>query len=166
MVFEADFVGGVITSATKAKPGTGFNAVPFPSINAGAPDASAVEIGGDLFVTFRDTPAIEAFVKFLATAPAAEIWAKLGGFGTGNHNVPASIYPDAITKATEAPLLTAKAVVFDMSDEQPPSFGGDHRPGRVGDLPELPQEPEGRERDPEAARGRGHRGVQEGQVAH
>ena len=33
--------------------------------------ANGVEIGGDLFVTFRDTPAIKAFVKFLATAPAA-----------------------------------------------------------------------------------------------
>jgi hypothetical protein len=130
-VFEGDFVAGVILSSTKAKPGSGFNAVPFPSITAG-PDAGAVEIGGDLLVTFRDTPAIEAFVKFLATAPAAEAWARLGGFGTGNHNVPASIYPDAITKATEAPLGTAKAVVFDMSDEQPASFGSTTGQGEWG----------------------------------
>ena len=106
MVFEADFVGGVITSSTKAKPKTGFNTFTWPSITPG-PDSSAVEIGGDLFVTFRDTPAIRAFVNFLATAPAAEAWAKQGGFGTGNKNVPASIYPDPITKATEAPISTA-----------------------------------------------------------
>src|SRR5262249_13143321 len=110
IVFEGDFVGGVITSSTKAKPGSGFNTVPFPSITPG-PDAGAVEIGGDLFVTFRDTPAIEAFVKYLATAPAAEAWAKIGGFGTGNKNVPASVYPDAITRATEAPIGKAKSVV-------------------------------------------------------
>ena len=91
-----------------------------------------VEIGGDLFVTFRDTPAIEAFVKFLATAPAATAWAKLGGFGTGNKNVPASIYPDAITRATEAPIGQAKAVVFDMSDEQPASFGATTGQGEWG----------------------------------
>ena len=130
-VFEGDFVAGVILSSTKAKPGTGFNAVPFPAITPGA-DAGAVEIGGDLLVTFRDTPAIEAFVKFLATAPAAEAWAKLGGFGTGNHNVPASIYPDAITRATEAPIGKAKAVVFDMSDEQPASFGSTTGQGEWG----------------------------------
>ena len=130
-VFEGDFVAGVILSSTKAKPGTGFNAAPFPSITPGA-NAGAVEIGGDLLVTFRDNPAIEAFVKFLATAPAAEAWAKLGGFGTGNHNVPASIYPDAITKATEAPLGTAKSVVFDMSDEQPASFGSTTGQGEWG----------------------------------
>src|SRR5262249_39730196 len=87
---------------------------------------------GDLFVTFRDPPAIRAFVQFLATAPAAEAWAKSGGFGTGNHNVPASIYPDAITKQSEAPILTAKSVVFDMSDLQPPSFGGTTGQGEWG----------------------------------
>ncbi|HXY81771.1 MAG TPA: extracellular solute-binding protein [Gaiellaceae bacterium] len=131
MVFEADFVGGVITSSTSAKPGTGFNTFTWPSITPG-PDAGAVEIGGDLFVTFRDNPAIEAFVKFLATAPAAEAWAKQGGFGTGNKNVPASIYPDAITRATEAPIGTAKSVVFDMSDEQPPAFGATTGQGEWG----------------------------------
>ncbi|HEX5245915.1 MAG TPA: extracellular solute-binding protein [Gaiellaceae bacterium] len=131
MVFEADFVGGVITSSTKAKPKTGFNTFTWPAITPG-PNASGVEIGGDLFVTFRDTPAIEAFVKFLATAPAAEAWAKQGGFGTGNKNVPASVYPDPITKATEAPIGSAKSVVFDMSDEQPPSFGATAGQGEWG----------------------------------
>jgi alpha-glucoside transport system substrate-binding protein len=131
MVFEADFVGGVITSSTKAKPKTGFNTFTWPSITPG-PDASAVEIAGDLFVTFRDNPAIEAFVKYLASPQAAEIWAKQGGFGTGNHNVSASIYPDPITKATEAPILTAKSVVFDMSDTQPPAFGATTGQGEWG----------------------------------
>ena len=131
MVFEADFVGGVITSSTKAKPKTGFNTFTWPSITPGA-DAGAVEIGGDLFVTFRDNPAIEAFVNYLASAPAAEVWAKQGGFGTGNKNVPASIYPDPITKATEAPIGTAKSVVFDMSDLQPPAFGGTAGQGEWG----------------------------------
>ena len=140
IVFEADFVGGAITSATKAKPGTDFNAAVFPSITPGA-NATAVEIGGDLLVTFRDTPAIEAFVKFLATAPAAEAWAKIGGFGTGNRNVPASIYPDAITRATEAPLGTAKSVVFDMSDEQPASFGSTTGQGEWGLFQKFLQSP-------------------------
>jgi alpha-glucoside transport system substrate-binding protein len=140
IVLEADFVGGVILSSTPAKPGTGFNAAVFPTIKPG-PNATAVEIGGDLLVAFRDTPAIEAFVKFLATAPAAEAWAKLGGFGTGNSHVPASIYPDAITRATEAPLLTAKSVVFDMSDEQPPSFGSTTGQGEWGLFQKFLQSP-------------------------
>src|SRR5213082_4185590 len=94
-----------------------------------------------MFVTFRDNPAIEAFVKYLATAPAAEILAKQGGFGTGNKHVPASIYPDAITRTSEAPILSAKSVVFDMSDEQPPSFGGTAGQGEWGLFQKFLQTP-------------------------
>jgi alpha-glucoside transport system substrate-binding protein len=122
MVFEGDFVARGILSLPPAKRATGVDAVAFPTINPKV-DRTAVEIGGDLIVAFRDTPPIEAFLKFLATAPAAEAWAKLGGFGTGNLNVPASAYPDALMRETELPLETARSVVFDMSDEQPPSFG-------------------------------------------
>jgi len=122
MVFEGDFVAGVILSSTQAKANTGFNVTPFPTI---APiGSSAVEVGGDTLVTFRNTPAIKAFVSFLTTAPAAEAWAKLGGFATGNNKVPPSVYPDAITRATAVQIARAKTVVFDMSDQQPSSFGG------------------------------------------
>jgi ABC-type glycerol-3-phosphate transport system substrate-binding protein len=140
MVLQGDFVGLEILQATKAKANTGFNVTPFPAITPG-PDASAVETGGDLIVTFKDTPAIEAFVKYLATPQAAEIWAKLGGFGTGNKNVPASVYPDAITKTTEAPLLGAKSVVFDMSDNQPASFGATTGQGEWGIFQKFLQNP-------------------------
>ena len=140
MVFEADFVGGVIASSTKAKASTGFNTFVWPSITPGA-NASAVEIAGDMMVAFRDTPAIEAFVKYLASSQAADIWAKQGGFGTGNKNVSASVYPDPITKAAEAPLLTAKSVVFDMSDEQPPSFGATAGQGEWGLFQKFLQNP-------------------------
>jgi alpha-glucoside transport system substrate-binding protein len=131
MVFEADFVSGVILSSTKSKAGTGFNVVPFPSITPGA-DSTAVEISGDLFVTFRDNPAIEAFVKFLATPQAAEAWAKQGGFATGNHNVSLGVYPDAIDRSDQEAVRTAKDVVFDMSDEQPAAFGSTTGQGEWG----------------------------------
>jgi ABC-type glycerol-3-phosphate transport system substrate-binding protein len=140
MVFEGDFVGSVITASTKSKPGLGFDTFVWPQITAGPP-ANAVEIGGDMMVTFRDTPAIEAFVKYLATPQAAEIWAKQGGFGTGNHNVPASVYPDQITRTAEAPLLTATSVVFDMSDGQPPAFGATAGQGEWGLFQKFLQNP-------------------------
>ena len=140
IVFEADFVAGAITSATKAKAGTGFNTAPFPAITPG-PNATAVEIGGDLLVTFRDTPAIEAFVKFLATAPAAAAWAKVGGVATGNHNLSTAVYPNAIDKANQTAVAHATAVVFDMSDEQPASFGGTTGQGEWGLFQNFLQKP-------------------------
>ncbi len=141
IVFEGDFVAGVILSSTKAQAGTGFNVFPFPVTKAGSTGSNGVEIGGDLFVTFRDTPAIEAFVKFLATAPAAIAWAKQGGFATGNHNVPSSVYPDAITRATALPIQKAKSVVFDMSDEQPAAFGATTGQGEWGIFQQFLQNP-------------------------
>lgn len=127
IVMEGDFVPGVAT--VKVKAGTDFNEFPFPSINGSGP---AVEIGGDTIVTFKDTPAIEAFVKFLATAPAAQAWAGIGGFATGNKNMPTSVYKDAITRKTASAIAAASSVVFDMSDQQPGSFGATVGQGEWG----------------------------------
>jgi alpha-glucoside transport system substrate-binding protein len=137
---QGDFVSLEILQATKSKPKKDFNVVPFPAITSGA-NAKAVETGGDLIITFRDTPAIEAFMKYLATPQAAEIWAKLGGFGTGNKHVPSSAYPDPITAATEAPLGGATSVVFDMSDNQPASFGATTGQGEWGIFQTFLQHP-------------------------
>ncbi|HEY5694402.1 MAG TPA: extracellular solute-binding protein [Gaiellaceae bacterium] len=138
--FQGDFVSLEILQATKSKPQKDFNVVPFPAITPG-PNAKAVETGGDLIITFRDTPAIEAFMKYLATPQAAEIWAKLGGFGTGNKHVPKSVYPDPITAATEAPLAGATSVAFDMSDNQPASFGATTGQGEWGIFQKFLQHP-------------------------
>jgi hypothetical protein len=127
MVMEGDFVPGVAT--VKAKAGTGYGEFPFPSINGSAP---SVVIGGDTIVAFRDTPAIEAFVKFLATPAAAAAWASKGGFATGNRNMPTSVYPDATTRATASAIAKAKNVAFDMSDQQPASFGATVGQGEWG----------------------------------
>jgi alpha-glucoside transport system substrate-binding protein len=127
MVFEGDFVPGV--ARVKATPVTDYNEFPFPSING---SGSAVEIGGDTIVTFRDTPAIQAFVKFLATPQAASAWAKLGGFATGNRKMSPSVYPDAITRKTASAISQAKSVVFDVSDEQPSAFGATVGQGEWG----------------------------------
>ena len=140
MVIEADFVANEILQATTAKPVKDFNVVSFPAITRGA-DAGAIETSGDEIITFRNTPAIQAFMKYLATPKAAEIWAKLGGFGTGNIHVPASAYPDAITRKTEAPLTKAKAAVFDMSDEQPAAFGSTTGQGEWGIFQKFLQNP-------------------------
>jgi len=127
IVIEGDFVPGVAT--VKATAGTDYNVFTFPAINGSAP---AVEIGGDTIVAFSDNPAIEAFVKFLTTPAAAAAWAKHGGFATGNKNMSPSAYPDAITRTTATPVAHASTVVFDMSDEQPASFGATVGQGEWG----------------------------------
>jgi alpha-glucoside transport system substrate-binding protein len=128
IVIEGDFVPGVATVKQTAV--TDYNEFPFPSIKPST--ASSVEVGGDTIVTFRDNPAIEAFVKYLATPGAAAIWARRGGFATGNNKMPVSVYPDAITKKTASAIAKAKYVVFDMSDQQPGAFGATVGQGEWG----------------------------------
>jgi alpha-glucoside transport system substrate-binding protein len=127
MVIEGDFVPGVAT--VKAKAGTDFGEFPFPSING---SSGSVVISGDSIVAFRDTPAIRAFITFLATPAASEAWAKRGGFATANKNVSASVYPDAVTRATASAIAAAKNVAFDMSDQQPGAFGATVGQGEWG----------------------------------
>jgi ABC-type glycerol-3-phosphate transport system substrate-binding protein len=122
MVFEGDFVEGVITSSTSAQPGTGFNFFAFPTVN-GAGKGYVVG-GGDTVVMFKDTPATRAFVDYLATPQAAEVWAKIGGFSSPNENVPASVYSDPIAREAAVQLANATTFRFDMSDQAPAAFGG------------------------------------------
>ena len=121
MVLEGDFVPGVVASSTKLKPLSGYNVFPFPSIKPAT--KSAVMGGGDVLVMFKSNPASQALIKYLATAQAATIWAKRGGFSSPNKNVKPSAYPDAITRTTASALGQATLFRFDMSDLQPAAFG-------------------------------------------
>jgi alpha-glucoside transport system substrate-binding protein len=120
-VIEADFVAGEIVNSTKAQPETGFNEFAFPSIN----DSPEVVVGGgDQVVMFKDSPAAQALVEYLASPEAATIWVKRGGFSSPNKNVDENDYPDPILKATATALASAETFRFDLSDLQPSAFGG------------------------------------------
>jgi ABC-type glycerol-3-phosphate transport system substrate-binding protein len=122
MVIEGDFVPGVVASSNPLKPISGFNVFPFPTVGKGG--SNVVEGGGDELMMFRDNPAIRALVTYLATGAAQTIWAKLGGYSAPAKTVPASAYPDAITRTTATAIGKAKTFRFDLSDLQPASFGG------------------------------------------
>ena len=112
-VIEGDFVAGVIADETTAEPETGFNVFAFPAINDSARSWSG---GGDVMVMFKDNPAAQALIEYLATPEAAEIWAESGGFSSPNKNVDPSVYPDEITQTTATALADAEVFRFDLSD--------------------------------------------------
>ena len=118
MVIEGDFVPGVVESPLG--PESGYNVFPFPAINDSPP---SVVGGGDLAVMFEDTPAARAFIEYLATPEAAEIWAGRGGFSSANQNVDSGVYPDPITETTASAIAEAEEFRFDLSDLQPSEFG-------------------------------------------
>jgi ABC-type glycerol-3-phosphate transport system substrate-binding protein len=119
MVIIGDFAPGV--TETTLEPETGYNVFTFPSVEGSGP---AVVGGGDLFVQFKDSPAADAFLEYLTTPEAAEIWAARGGFSSPNKNIDQGIYPDAITQTTAGAIAEAESFRFDLSDLQPSAFGG------------------------------------------
>jgi alpha-glucoside transport system substrate-binding protein len=75
-------------------------------------------------VLLDDSEVGKAFMKFIATPEAGTIWAELGGFSSPNKNVDPGVYPDDITRRAATGLANAEVVRFDMSDLEPPAFGG------------------------------------------
>jgi alpha-glucoside transport system substrate-binding protein len=121
-VIEGDFVPGVVSSKTTLRAGTGYDVFPFPSLGSGG--SNVVVGGGDSITVFKDTPAVRAFVRFLATPAAADVWAARGGFSSPNRGVSESTYPDDITRTVATALANAQTFRFDISDLEPAAFGG------------------------------------------
>jgi alpha-glucoside transport system substrate-binding protein len=124
MVIIGDFAPGV-NADNPLEAETGYNVFTFPSIEGSEP---AVVGSGDIVVQFRDSPAADAFLEYLTTPEAAEIWAERGGFSSPNRNLDTGVYPDEITRATAGALPEAEIFRFDGSDLMPSAFGG--TPGR------------------------------------
>jgi alpha-glucoside transport system substrate-binding protein len=93
----------------------------FPSIDGSEP---AVVGGGDIFLEFKKSEAADAFLEYLTTPEAAQIWAERGGFSSPNKSLDVDVYPDAITQTTAGALGEAETFRFDLSDLQPSAFGG------------------------------------------
>jgi ABC-type glycerol-3-phosphate transport system substrate-binding protein len=138
IVYEGDFVAGVITGNTDFTPGKDADFFAFPSINGSDP---AVVGGGDVAVKLDDTPGAEALMQFLATPESAEIWAQKGGFTSPNKNVDAKSYSDDVTRRTADQLIKADTFKFDMSDLQPSAFGATEGSGMWGLFQELLRQP-------------------------
>ncbi|HEX2505201.1 MAG TPA: extracellular solute-binding protein [Gaiellaceae bacterium] len=119
MVIEGDFVPGSVESNLEAE--TGYNVFEFPSVDG---SEQMIVGGGDTIVAFKDNPATQAFVKYLTTSEAAEIWAQRGGFASLNKDLDPSVYPDAIQQETSGALAETDIFRFDLSDLQPSEFGG------------------------------------------
>lgn len=120
-VIEGDFVPGVVAESTRLRAGTGFDVYAFPEIGD---SEDYVVGGGDSIATFRDTPAVRAFVEFLATPAAATVWVERGGFSSPNRGVSEDAYPDEITQEVATAIADARTFRFDMSDLAPAAFGG------------------------------------------
>jgi alpha-glucoside transport system substrate-binding protein len=135
MVFEGDFVAGVISAETSAVPGVDADVFPFPSAGHSGPTVVA---GGDAAVLMRRSAAGAAFIRYLTSPQAAAIWAAQGGFVSPNINVAFSVYPEAIDRSIASALLQAGPNFrFGLSDLVPAGFGGTEGQGMRGILQQF-----------------------------
>lgn len=118
--FEGDFVLGYADDHAKDRAKADLRFFDFPSINGSPP---AVIGGGDIGVALSNKPEAQRLLEFLATPEAAEVWAQRPGFTSPNRNVDEGVYPDPITRKAAMTLASAEVLRFDLSDQQPTSFG-------------------------------------------
>jgi alpha-glucoside transport system substrate-binding protein len=78
---------------------------------------------GTLFVITQDSPVAQAFMKYLETPLAHEIWMAQKGFLTPHKGVNVDAYGDETLKKTGGILLGADTFRFDGSDLMPGAIG-------------------------------------------
>jgi alpha-glucoside transport system substrate-binding protein len=122
IVFEGDFVSGVIGAETNAKVGDTAKFFSFPEVKAGA--GKSVVGAGDVAVGLKDSKGAQGLLEYLATPEAAEIWAQEGGFVSPNNNLDLGTYADDPTRQIAKAIIdSGDSFRFDMSDLQPAAFG-------------------------------------------
>jgi alpha-glucoside transport system substrate-binding protein len=149
MVFEADFVGAVISDSTDAVVGENAEVFPFPSVGGGQPP---VVTAGDAAVAVSDSgeasEAQQALLAFLASPDAARIWAEPGGYISPNRSLELDAYPNDVQRGIAEALIDAgDNFRFDMSDQTPATFGGTTGQGMWQGLQNFLRDPD----DPERA---------------
>ncbi|MGI8761642.1 MAG: ABC transporter substrate-binding protein [Jatrophihabitantaceae bacterium] len=135
VVFEGSFVATQISGdKLPAKVGTDAKFFPFPSVDGSQP---ALVGGGDFAVGFTTNPAVQAFLKFLASPDAAKAMVSSPGSGflSANKNLASSAYPDQTSAALGKQIVSVgDNFRFDMSDQAPAVFGGTPNKGEWLDL--------------------------------
>ena len=116
MVHQGSFFTEFLATNNR-KAGTDFSFFAFPDIDPKY--GGSLEVAGDLFGMFKDTPQARALMRYLTTPEAQEIWVKRGGAISPNKKVSLDSYPDPTSKQLAQTLLDAKSPQFDASDLMP-----------------------------------------------
>ncbi|MCZ4102969.1 ABC transporter substrate-binding protein [Streptomyces sp. H39-C1] len=142
MVYEGDFVSGLISGDLHKNVGEDAKFFPFPAVTGGT---APVVGGGDAAVALKAGKNQEAamkFIEYLATPEAAAVWAKAGGFLSPNQKLDIANYTDDTTRQTAKSLVDAgETVRFDMSDQAPAAFGGTQGSGEWKILQDFLRDP-------------------------
>jgi ABC-type glycerol-3-phosphate transport system substrate-binding protein len=122
MYFGGSFVGGIATGVDvnpdlAGQEGEAIDWFPFPTIE-GSGDG-LVTFGGDQIAAMVADTDTAAFLEYMLSTEAAEIWAAQGTVYVPNTNVDPSTYPTLIMQKDAELINSAEAIRFDGSDLLP-----------------------------------------------
>jgi alpha-glucoside transport system substrate-binding protein len=116
------FVGGIATG-TDVNPdlagqeGTAIDWFPYPTIDGNG--EGLVTYGGDVMAALVADSDVAAFMEFLTTAEAGQVWAEGGTIISPIVDVDTSVYPTELIQKEAEQVTSAEAVRFDGSDLLP-----------------------------------------------
>ena len=126
MYYEGGFMGNFARdNFPDLVGGTDYTFFNFPEIDPAY--GTPVVGGGDFAVALKNNAAARAFIDFLASPQASEVWAKAaaGARITPNQKVSADLFADPLTALEAGFIKDAEIFVFDGSDLAPSAVGGD-----------------------------------------
>ncbi len=122
LYYEGGFVGGIATGddvnpALKGQEGEAIDWFDFPTIDGNG--AGLVTYGGDVMAALVNDTDVAAFMEYLTTAEAGQVWAEGGTIISPIVDVDTSVYPTVLIQAEAEQVTSAEAVRFDGSDLLP-----------------------------------------------
>ena len=122
LYYGGGFVGGIATGddvnpELQGQEGTAINWFPFPTIDGNG--EGLVTYGGDVMAALVADSDVAAFMEYLTTAEAGQVWAEGGTIISPIVEVDTSVYPTSLIQAEADQVTSAEAVRFDGSDLLP-----------------------------------------------
>lgn len=122
LYYGGGFVGGIATGADvnpelAGQEGTAIDWFPFPTIDGNG--EGLVTYGGDVMAALVNDSDVRAFMEYLTTAEAGQVWAEGGTIISPIVAVDTSVYPTSLIQAEADQVTSAEAVRFDGSDLLP-----------------------------------------------
>jgi alpha-glucoside transport system substrate-binding protein len=122
LYYGGGFVGGIATGEDvnpelQGQEGSAIDWFPFPTIDGSG--EGLVTYGGDVMAALVNDSDVKAFMEYLTTAEAGQVWAEGGTIISPIVEVDTSVYPTSLIQAEAEQVTSAEAVRFDGSDLLP-----------------------------------------------
>jgi alpha-glucoside transport system substrate-binding protein len=114
MMLQGNFITAFVPEDVQNDLDNRVGVFPLPMVDATLP--KTLEVGGDQWVMFHDSPAIRKFMAFLATPASAEPWARAGGALFPQKGQDVTWYKSKLDQALVLALVDASSARFDGSD--------------------------------------------------